>query len=233
MNKSLFNLTDFQSFNNIPKYLLILFGVFLIFSLLNYVYISNYAKHYLASQLNELPYNKVALLLGTSPRSQKNRPNPYFIKRIQAAKRLLENRKIDLIIVSGDNRTVAYNEPKYMRDYLEALGVASSTIISDYAGRRTLDSVLRVQKIFEQNNVTIVSQEYHNERAIFLARKNGIEAIGFNAEDIKKEDFESSLIYFLTKSKNIIREILARDLATLDLLLGKQPEILGEIVEIR
>jgi len=231
MTKNIFNI--FKSLNKYLKCSLILFIIFIVFSLINYIYISNYSKNYLTDNINELPYNKVALLLGTSPVSIKGEKNLYFVKRMLAAKKLLEENKIDFIVVSGDNRTISYNEPKYMRNHLKSLGIASSSIISDYAGRRTLDSVLRIQKIFNQNNITIISQKYHNERAIFIAKQNGIDAIGFNAENIKKEDFNNFSTYFLTKYKNIIREILARNLAILDLITGKQPEILGEIIEIK
>jgi SanA protein len=148
---------------------------------------------------------------------------------MEAAKNLLDNKKIEYILVSGDNRSVAYNEPKYMRNYLLKLGTATTSIISDYAGRRTLDSVLRSNQIFNQNKITIISQKFHNERAVFIARKNNIEAIGFNAVYPYKNFFSN----FRVNAKTFIRELLARDIAVFDLFIGKKPEILGESIEIK
>jgi len=198
---------------------LVVFCVFILISLINYFYISNYSEKYLYNNLEKLPKNKVGLLLGTSPVDSNRLPNSSFIFRMLAAKKILDAKKINYILVSGDNREISYNEPKYMKNYLEKIGVSSTSIISDYAGRRTLDSVLRSQKIFQQNQITIISQKYHNQRAVFIARKNNIQAVAFNAKE------KSSPLTF-------IREILARDMASLDVLLNRQPEILGDNIEI-
>jgi SanA protein len=148
---------------------------------------------------------------------------------MNAADELIKNKKIEYVLVSGDNRTVNYNEPKYMRNYLLKLGVDSGYIISDFAGRRTLDSVLRSYEIFNQNNITIISQKFHNERAVFIARKNGINAIAFNAKYPYQNNFQNIIINI----KTFAREFLARDIAVYDFLIGKQPEILGDSVEIK
>jgi SanA protein len=116
-----------------------------------------------------------------------------------------------------------------LRNYLLKLGVDSGYIISDFAGRRTLDSVLRSYEIFNQNNITIVSQKFHNERAVFIARKNGISATGFNAEYPYKNNLQNIFINL----KTFGREILARDIAVYDFLIGKQPEILGDSIEVK
>jgi len=229
---------------------LVVFFIFILISVINYFYISNYSEKYLYNDLEKLPKNKVGLLLGTTPVHSNQLPNPFFVARMYAAKQILWAEKIDYILVSGDNREVSYNEPKYMKNYLEKIGVSSTSIIADYAGRRTLDSVLRSQKIFQQNQITIISQKYHNQRAIFIARKNNIQALAFNADSESlqnnwselnlqnsnalqhQNDLEKFLENCLLSFKIYFREILARDLASLDILLNRQPEILGDRIEI-
>lgn len=102
-------------------------------------------------------------------------------------------------------------------------GIPSNKIFLDYAGFRTLDSVIRAKEIFDQKSITIISQQFHNERAIYLAEKNGIAAIGFNARDVTG-----------THGLKIrVREEFARTKAYLAILFGVQPKFLGEKIEIK
>ena len=224
------------SFGKIFKKILIFFSaliiIFILISLFIYFYISNYSKNFIYSDSKDLPENKVGLLLGTSPVTSEGEVSKFFVTRMNAADELIKNKKIEYVLVSGDNRTVNYNEPKYMRNYLLKLGVDSGYIISDFAGRRTLDSVLRSYEIFNQNNITIISQKFHNERAVFIARKNGINAIAFNAKYLIIL-YICKRFHILIKIKTFAREFLARDIAVYDFLIGKQPEILGDSVEIK
>ncbi|MEA4910685.1 hypothetical protein SDC9_07824 [bioreactor metagenome] len=202
--------------------------LFFAISLIVYFYISNYSKEFIYDSAASIPKNKAGLVLGTSPVTKAGSLNLFFINRMTATKDLLDAEKIDYAIVSGDNRTVAYNEPKYMKNYLLKLNVDEHAIVSDYAGRRTLDSVLRSNEVFNQNEITIISQKYHNERAIFIARKNGINAVAYNA----KYPFEKFSDNIYINAKNFLREILARDLAVIDILTHKRPAILGNSIEI-
>lgn len=207
---------------------IIFFIIFIIISLIIYFYIADYSKSFIYSDINSIPKNKAGLVLGTSPVTNSGGLNLFFISRMTATKDLLDAEKIDYAIVSGDNRTVAYNEPKYMRNYLLKLNVDENAIVSDYAGRRTLDSVLRSNEVFNQEDITIISQKFHNERAIFIARKNGINAIAYNA----KYPFDKFTDNIYVNSKTFLREILARDLAVYDILTNKRPAILGNQIEI-
>ena len=181
------------------------------------------ARHYTYDDVNAVPYNRVALVLGTSKYLIGGSPNHYFKYRIKAAAELYNNGKVDYILVSGDNATVQYNEPRQMRRALIQAGIPASAIYSDYAGFRTLDSIVRANAVFGQRSFTIVSQGFHNERAIYVARHFGIKAIGFNARDV---DAYSGL-------KTRARELMARVLCLLDLyVLDKQPKFLGEPVPI-
>lgn len=214
---------------NIFSSILLLIIFFFIVSIIIYFYISNYSASYIYSDINSIPENKAGLVLGTSPVTISGEASLFFITRLQATKDLIDNKKITYIIVSGDNKTVSYNEPKYMRNYLLKIGVNDDTIIQDYGGRRTLDSVLRSNEVFNQNEITIISQKFHNERAIFIARKNGINAIAFNAKYPYKK-YEDNI---LVNTRTFLRELFARDLAVYDILINKKPAILGNSIDIQ
>ena len=184
--------------------------------------IKKFSQTFLFDSIANIPNNKVGLVMGTSKRLSNGSPNLYFKYRIDAAALLYKSGKIELIIVSGDNRTMYYNEPIEMKKELLANGVPDSVIYLDYAGLRTLDSVIRCWKIFGQRKFTVISQKFQNERAVYLARKSGIEAIGFNAEDVSSYDgFRTNL-----------REHFARVKVFMDLLFDTQPRFLGDTVNV-
>jgi len=174
------------------------------------------------SDIAEIPHNKVGLLLGTTKYAPSGQLNGYFIYRIQAAVDLFNNQKIDNIVVSGDNGTKKYNEPEDMKNELVVRGIPEDKIYLDYAGFRTYDSVVRLNKIFGQDKFMIISQEFHNRRAIYIAQSTNLEAVGYNAKDINT--------YRGLQTK--LREKLARVKVFIDLLLNKQPKFLGEKIEI-
>ena len=147
--------------------------------------IDHFAKPRLYGSVTEVPHRHTALVLGTSPIGMNGGPNRFFTARIRACTELYHAGKIDRILVSGDNRRVDYNEPEEMRQALIVQGIPEEIIFLDYAGFRTYDSVIRAKEIFGQKSLLIVSQKFHNERAIFIAKKKGIDAIGYNAEDVR------------------------------------------------
>jgi SanA protein len=176
----------------------------------------------LYSDTKSIPYNRVGLLLGTSKLGRTGYPNPYYVYRIEAATRLLKEGKIKYLIISGDNSRKEYSEPEDMRADLMAAGIDSSLIFLDYAGFRTFDSVVRLKEIFSQDSVTIISQQFHNERALYMATKEGIAAVGFNAADVSARQ----------GIRVQLREKLARVKVFVDYWLGKKPKFLGSKVII-
>lgn len=175
------------------------------------------------NNIDELPVNNVGLVLGTSKYVQGNRLNLFFRNRIEAATALYQAGKIKHLLVSGDNGRKGYDEPGDMRDALIANGIPDSCITLDYAGFRTLDSVVRANRVFGQTKFTVISQEFHNYRAVFIGRKHRWDVVGFNAKSI---DFRSS-------PWTQIREYLARVNAVLDVYVWhRQPRFLGEPVSI-
>lgn len=180
------------------------------------------SSNYCFDSASDAPPNHVGLLLGTSPVLRNGKVNLYFKYRIDAAIELYRAGKVKYLLVSGDNSRSEYNEPLEMKNALIVRGIPENRIFLDYAGFRTLDSVVRAKEIFGQNTFTVISQKFHNERAVYLARHYDIEAIGFNAQDV------SAYNGFKTR----IREWLARVKVFVDLLTNKQPKFLGERIEI-
>lgn len=181
------------------------------------------AEPYVYHSLENVPYNKVGLLLGTSKYLKGGDRNPFFTNRIKAAAILYKKGRVSNLIVSGDNSTKAYNEPMTMKRELIKMGVPDSVIYLDYAGFRTFDSVVRCREIFGQTSFTIISQEFHLERAVYIAHNHGIGALGFAASDV---GFSFGL-------KTHLREYFARVLVFIDLALGEEPKFLGEKISIK
>lgn len=171
-----------------------------------------------------IPYNRVGLLLGTcKTMKDKKTINPFWQFRVDAAYKLWKANKIDKILISGDNGWHGYNEPEDFVDAFLALGIPDSVLVCDFAGFRTHDSVIRCKKVFGQKKVTIISQKFHNERALFIAQKYGLEAVGFNAE----------MVSFRDNLYNSVREKMARVLMYLDLyVLNTPPHFLGKKIKI-
>jgi len=203
-------------------------SLLLILAVLGFIYIANYsiennAQNKTYSDSNLIEKNKVGLVLGTSKLLRNGRINLYFKYRINATVDLYKNGKIDFVLVSGDNGNKNYDEPTDFKDELIKNGIPENKIFLDYAGFRTLDSVIRAKEIFGQDKITIISQQFHNERAIYLAEKNGIKAIGFNATDVSGR-------YGIRVQ---LREYLARTKVFIDIILNVKPKFLGKKIMIK
>ncbi len=187
----------------------------------NHVIVSN-AESKLFSTAKDCPEANVALVLGTSKTNAKGNDNLYFNFRIQAAVELYKAGKVKYILVSGDNHMKGYDEPTDMKNALINAGIPKSKIYLDYAGFRTLDSMQRALKVFGQKKVIVVSQKFHNERAIYLGEHFGMTVYGFNAKDVHK------MGGFKTK----VRERFARMKVFWDVIFGVNSKFLGEPVKI-
>lgn len=186
-------------------------------------YVSLSTKERIYTEVAQVPEQPIALLLGTAKYYQ-GLPNLYYEYRIRAAVELFESGKVRAILVSGDNSEKNYNEPQEMKDDLIARGIPDEYITLDYAGFRTLDSIVRAKAIFGQSSLIVISQEFHCQRAIFIANNSGMTAFGYVAETVPLR------WGFKVRS----REILARFVAFLDVkILNRQPKFLGQKEEIR
>lgn len=207
------------------KILWMLFGLFFV-SVLSMVFanfrINRSTDKLVFNDVGQMPDNKVGLLLGTSRLLRSGKPNQYFSNRILAANQLFMAGKIQYVVISGDNGRQSYNEPKEMKAELVTLGVPAKKIYLDYAGFRTYDSVYRLRDIFGQSSFTVISQEFHNRRAIYIAQALGLQAVGFNANDVDAYN----------GFKTQLREKFARVKVFIDLLVNKKPKFLGEKIVI-
>lgn len=189
--------------------------VVLIVSLLGFIaasnlYINFFAAKYLFSKIETVPENDYGLILGTSKYLKGGGVNTYYTGRIKSTASLFNNKQIKKIIVSGyigHN----YNEPKAMKKDLNKLGIPNSAIILDTIGDRTFMSVRHLLKIPTTDSITIISQKFHNQRAIFIAHNIGVEAIGYNVpNNTSKVNIKTSLREFMAKALALCEIILNR-----------------------
>jgi|26BtaG_2_1085354.scaffolds.fasta_scaffold00025_72 SanA protein len=209
------------------KKILIWGAVFLVLIVMVLFFYSNYTieqttKDKTFAYTSQIEKNRVGLLLGTAKYYKGGGLNLYFKYRIEAAVALYKSNKIDYILVSGDNSSQYYNEPMTIKKELVKRGIPQDVIYLDYAGFRTLDSVIRAKEIFGQNEITVISQKFHNERAIYLAERHGLQAIGFNAKDVEGGG----------ANKVRLREYFARTKAFLDIIFHVEPKFYGEPIYI-
>ena len=167
------------------------------------------SARFVYADTSQLPDQECALLLGTARIVQGKYLNEYFQSRIEAAGELYRRGKVRKIIVSGDNSRKDYDETTDMKAALVELGIPEKDILMDHAGFRTLDSVLRARNLFGYSKYVIVSQQFHCERAVFLARAHGMEPVGFAAKEVSPR----------FRFKRYIREPLARFKAWLDIYI--------------
>jgi len=188
------------------------------------IYVELVSKDLTSSEVKEVPYHRVGIVLGTNPISRfTGRRNPFYDYRIEAATRLYKAGKIERILVSGDNGKKTYSEPDMMKEELVKAGIPEAHIYCDYAGFSTMDSMIRAKKVFGLSDFTVISQNFHNERAIAIAQWNDLDVYGYNAKDIKRG----------RGTKVQIREFFARGLMVVENIIGRQPRYLGDMIEIK
>lgn len=178
----------------------------------NQIVVSN-AKGKAFSDIDSIKYNKVGLLLGTTPQARIGRiTNAFFTYRIDAAEQLYKARKIEKILVSGDENSLdGVNETKCMRDSMVARGIPAKDIILDGKGYRTINSIINANKVYGVKSFTIISQKFHNERAIYQAEHLGLDIEGIQAYNAEMPKTRRAFI-------TTIREYLARVKMFIDLM---------------
>jgi SanA protein len=189
----------------------------------SYYWVENTTSEKCFTDVQNLTEHRVGLVLGTSKFTKSGRINPYFTYRVKAAAEAYKAGKIKRILISGDNGRTEYNEPEMFKEALIEKGVEAKHIELDFAGFRTLDSILRAWKVFGLKEFLIISQEFHNKRAVFIAEKNGLEVEALNATNPQR-----------TSKRMTLREVAARANCILDLyILGTDPKFYGPEIEIK
>ncbi|EIJ71749.1 hypothetical protein E5Q53_01025 [Haemophilus parahaemolyticus] len=182
---------------------------------------SYWVRDRIYTDINKLPNYRTAVVLGTAKYYTTGAPNLYYKYRIETARDLIKQGKVQQLWVSGDNKTPYYNEPRVMANDLLRQGVQAVQIQQDFAGYRTLDSVIRADKVFRLPPFVVVSQRFHCERAMFIAKTRNIDSVCFVAK------------YPEGHFKVRIREFFARAGMVLDYILDRQPETLEKGKEVR
>ena len=152
------------------------------------------AKGRLYSNVEQIPHREVGLLLGTNPKGRTGRTNQFFVRRIDAAEALYKAGKVDRFIISGARHDEYYDEPEAMRQELLSRGIPDSVIVLDGEGFRTINSVVRAKETFGVDTLTIISQQFHNERTLFLAKHLGVDAIAYNAANTMSRRWKYQMI---------------------------------------
>ena len=168
------------------------------------------------AKAGDVPAHRVGIVLGTSPRTRHG-PNAFFERRLDAAAALYRAGKIRCVLASGDHGTRYYDEVRAMRNGLVSRGIPGSRIVLDHAGFRTLDSLVRARRVFGVTEAVVVTDGFHLPRALYLARQNGIEAVGLSSAGVSTR----------IAPWPATREIAARVLVLVDVLTGRQPRLLG------
>ena len=186
------------------------------------VYAVSSGRVFDSASMDAVPRRRAAVVMGCVRTLPNGLNNLYFSRRIDAAAELYKAGKVDCLIVSGDNHVKGYDEPSDMKESLVKAGVPADRIVCDYAGFRTLDTVVRAKKVFGLDSFMldsfiIVSQPDHVRRAVFTARGFGCDAYGYAAEDVNGR-------YSI---KTTIREQLAKIAAVADVVLRRSPKFLG------
>ena len=201
------------------------FIIFALVVLLANRWVINSTDAYIYKDWALMPDAEIGVVLGTSKYMENGQPSPEFRGRIQAAAELYKNGKLKHLIVSGANPDQSYNEPRAMRRELVKLGVPETAITMDFAGFRTLDSIVRAEAVFGLRSFTIVTQRYHSYRAVFIGRKLGLKVVAYIAPATSDGGYGS---------RNPPREVFARVKAVLDIfLLSTEPKFLGEPEHIK
>ena len=203
-------------------YGILLTGLGAIVVVLNYYHVNAKAGPQLYQDLASVPAHKVGLVLGTSKHLANGQSNLFYRYRLEAAYDLYTAGKVEYLLLSGDNGTKYYNEPADMQADLIAMGVPEDRIYLDYAGFRTLDSVVRAKAVFGQSAMICISQPFHLARAVYIGQCKDIQLSGYTARSVNPA-------YGRTVQ---LREYLARVKMQLDLLFGKEPRFYGDPIQI-
>jgi len=177
---------------------------------------------YVFHDAGKIPATRVALVLGTAKYRKGGGINPFYKHRIDGAFDLYHAGKVEYILVSGDNGTRHYNEPQTMKKDLVAKGIPAKRIFTDYAGFDTYDSMLRANKIFGLDTLTVVSQDFHVRRAVYIGRRLGMHPYGYAVPGPGG----------ISGIRLRLREMLARVKAKIDILSRRNPKFLGEKIRI-
>ncbi len=168
---------------------------------------------HIASSIDDVPVTEAALVLGASV--FRGSPSPILAERANAAIVLYKSGKVSKILVTGDNSALTHDEVTPVRKYLVDAGVAPQDIFLDHAGFDTYSSMYRAREVFLVHSLTIVTQDFHMPRALWIAQNLGIDAYGIVAKGGERSPYD------------YLREIPASIKAIFNVFTHRQPKYLG------
>ena len=176
-------------------------------------------RAYIWDNVDEIPHTEAAVVLGASI-LEDGSLSPILEDRVNFAIKLYKANKVEKILVTGDNSSLAYNEVNPVRLYLLERGIADKNIFLDHAGFDTYSSMYRARDIFLADSITIVTQSFHLPRSVFTARALGLDAYGMNADNGHY------------KFRNSVREMFANVKTVINLVFSREPKYLGKEIPL-
>ncbi|MHB8625457.1 MAG: SanA/YdcF family protein [Aggregatilineales bacterium] len=176
--------------------------------------------------LDNVPERPVAIVFGAEVYPDGS-PSPMLADRVATAAALYQAGKVKVLLFTGDNHLVTYNEPEAMRQYALNLGVPAEAIVLDYAGFRTYDSCYRARDIFKVDKAILVTQGFHLDRALLTCNDLGIDSVGVAADVLRPGGYGQDMLF-----QGQLRELPSTALAVFDLLRGAKPTFLGKPLPI-
>jgi len=197
---------------------LVIIGLVAVLSV-NY-YVTSSTKKYINYSLKKFPKNDVGIIFGAGING--DQPSKYLKDRLDAGISLYKAKRINKILLSGDNGRDEYDELTVMKNYCFRNGVDTTKIFVDYAGFDTYSTMYRAKHIFKIKKATLISQEYHLNRAIYIGQKLGIKSVGYSANNGEYHGYK--YVCF--------REYLSRFKSFFDVLRNREPRFLGNPIDI-
>ncbi len=149
-------------------------------------------------------------------------PNFMLEERLETALALYRSAAAPKLLLSGDHGRTRYDEVNAMKKYMEDAGVPAEDIFLDHAGFSTYDSMYRAAKIFDADKIIVITQKYHQNRALYIGKKLGAEVIGVSCD----RRVYSGQFY------REVREVIARDKDFFKVMLKPESKYLGEVIPI-
>ena len=197
---------------------LVIVGLVAIVSV-NY-YVKSSTKKNIYYSIKKFPKNDVGIIFGAGING--DQPSKYLKDRLDAGIALYKANRINKILLSGDNGRDEYDELKVMKNYCFNHGVDTTKIFIDYAGFDTYSTMYRAKHIFNIKKATLISQEYHLNRAIYIGQKLGIKSVGYSANNGEYRGYK-----YVT-----FREYGSIFKSFFDVLRNREPHFLGNSIDI-
>lgn len=183
-------------------------------------YVRSQTNALIYNSANKVPKESVGIIFGAGIRN--GRPSKYLKDRLDAGIELYRQKKIDKILLSGDNGSDEHDELTVMKLYCREHGVDTTKVFLDYAGFDTYSTMYRAKQIFNIESAVLVSQEYHLNRAIYVGNQLGVKSVGMAA------DVGEYRKYHYVR----FRECFTVCKAVIDVVRGRKPHFMGNKVDI-